>query len=60
MLLIKHDKSFHHLYVLLLLMKPAPGFISGVKGATFGCIERERQALLKFKDLIDNFGILSS
>ena len=63
MLLIKHDKSFHHLsvlIVLLLLMKRAPGFISGVKGATFGRIERERQALLKFKDLIDNFGILSS
>jgi len=63
-LLIKHDKSFHHLYVLvvlLLLMKLAPGFISGVKGATFGCIERERQALLKFKeDLIDNFGLLST
>jgi len=64
MLLIKHDKSFHHLYVLivlLLLMKLAPGFISGVKGATFGCIERERQALLKFKeDLIDDFGLLST
>ncbi|XP_011005468.1 PREDICTED: probable LRR receptor-like serine/threonine-protein kinase At1g34110, partial [Populus euphratica] len=64
MLLIKHDKSFHNLYVLivlLLLMKLAPGFISGVKGATFGCIERERQALLKFKeDLIDDFGILST
>ena len=63
MLLIKNDKSFHHLsvlIVLLLLMKLAPGFISGVKGATFGRIERERQALLKFKDLIDNFGILSS
>jgi hypothetical protein len=63
MLLIKNDKSFHHLsvlIVLLLLMKFAPGFISGVKGATFGRIERERQALLKFKDLIDNFGILSS
>ncbi|KAJ6868229.1 LRR receptor-like serine/threonine-protein kinase FLS2 isoform X2 [Populus alba x Populus x berolinensis] len=64
MLLIKHDKSFHHLYVLivlLLLMKLAPGFISGVKGATFGCIERERQALLKFKDgLIDDSGSLST
>nr|QEZ88174.1 disease resistance family protein /LRR family protein 1 [Populus tomentosa] len=64
MLLIKHDKSFHHLYVLivlLLLMKLAPGFISGVKGATFGCIERERQALLKFKeDLIDDSGLLST
>ncbi|XP_052303302.1 receptor-like protein EIX2 isoform X6 [Populus trichocarpa] len=64
MLLIKHDKSFHNLYVLivlLLLMKLAPGFISGVKGATFGCIERERQALLKFKeDLIDDFGLLST
>jgi len=64
MLPIKHDKSFHHLYVLivlLLLMKLAPGFISGVKGATFGCIERERQALLKFKeDLIDDFGLLST
>jgi len=42
-------------------MKLAPGFISGVKGATFGCIERERQALLKFKeDLIDDFGLLST
>ena len=64
MLLIKHDKWFYLLYVLivlLLLMKPAPGFISGVKGATFGCIERERQALLKFKeDLIDDSGLLST
>nr|QEZ88181.1 disease resistance family protein /LRR family protein 2 [Populus tomentosa] len=64
MLLINHDKSFHLLYVfivLLLLMKLAPGFISGVKGATFGCIERERQALLKFKeDLIDDSGLLST
>jgi Leucine-rich repeat (LRR) protein len=42
-------------------MKLAPGFISGVKGATFGCIEREREALLKFKeDLIDHFGLLST
>jgi hypothetical protein len=42
-------------------MKPAPAFISGVKGATFGCIERERQALLKIKeDLIDDSGLLST
>jgi hypothetical protein len=42
-------------------MKLAPGLISGVKGATFGCIERERRALLKFKeDLIDHFGLLST
>ena len=64
MLLINHDKSFHLLYVLivlLLLMKLAPGFISGVKGATFGCIERERHALLKFKDgIIDDSGLLST
>ncbi|KAI5561941.1 hypothetical protein BDE02_15G020800 [Populus trichocarpa] len=64
MLLIKHDKSFHNLYVLivlLLLLKLAPRFISGVEGATFGCIERERQALLKFKDgLIDDSGFLST
>ncbi|KAJ6868227.1 hypothetical protein NC651_033321 [Populus alba x Populus x berolinensis] len=64
MLLIKHDKSFHLLYVLivlLLLMKLVPAFISGVKGATFGCIERERQALLKFKDgIIDDSGSLST
>ncbi|KAJ6868240.1 LRR receptor-like serine/threonine-protein kinase FLS2 isoform X2 [Populus alba x Populus x berolinensis] len=64
MLLINHDKSFHLLYVLivlLLLMKLAPGFISGVKGATFGCIERERQALLKFKEgIIDDYGLLST
>ncbi|KAJ6868236.1 hypothetical protein NC651_033330 [Populus alba x Populus x berolinensis] len=64
MLMINHDKSFHLLYVLivlLLLMKLAPGFISGVKGATFGCIERERQALLKFKEgIIDDYGLLST
>ena len=64
MLLINHDKSFHLLYVLivlLLLMKLAPGFISGVKGETFGCIERERQALLKFKDgIIHDSGLLST
>nr|XP_034925565.1 receptor-like protein EIX2 [Populus alba] len=64
MLLINHDKSFHLLFVLivlLLLMKLAPGFFSGVKGATFECIERERQALLKFKeDLIDDSGLLST
>nr|TKS17396.1 hypothetical protein D5086_0000014800 [Populus alba] len=42
-------------------MKLAPGFFSGVKGATFECIERERQALLKFKeDLIDDSGLLST
>ncbi|KAJ6868231.1 hypothetical protein NC651_033325 [Populus alba x Populus x berolinensis] len=46
---------------LLCFCPSSPGFISGVKGATFGCIERERQALLKFKeDIIDDSSLLST
>ncbi|KAJ4832473.1 hypothetical protein Tsubulata_000012, partial [Turnera subulata] len=35
--------------------------ISGAEGANLTCIEKERQALLRFKqDLIDEYGVLSS
>uniref|UniRef100_A0A2N9G321 Uncharacterized protein n=1 Tax=Fagus sylvatica TaxID=28930 RepID=A0A2N9G321_FAGSY len=47
--------------LLLLCMKPTLGNYWGVEDANQGCIERERQALLKIKeDLIDDYGHLSS
>ena len=47
--------------VLLLCSKPDLGSCIQVGDAKVGCIERERQALLKFKeDIADDFGILSS
>ncbi|KOM55376.1 hypothetical protein LR48_Vigan10g126800 [Vigna angularis] len=52
-------KSF---YVLLLLSLLASGFSVKLKNSSESeCIERERQALLSFKEgLIDNFGMLST
>ena len=47
--------------VLLLCTKPDLGFSIQAGDAKIGCIEREREALLKFKEDISNdFGILSS
>ncbi|KAK9287956.1 hypothetical protein L1049_016401 [Liquidambar formosana] len=47
----------HVLVMLLLFMKPAIGFNSGVRGeANSRCIEKEREALLKFKQgLVDDY-----
>ncbi|XP_059624900.1 receptor-like protein EIX2 [Cornus florida] len=60
-------KFLHMIVVALLLlcmkMKPAPGlFTSGIgDDANVRCVERERQALLHFKqELIDDCGLLSS
>ncbi|KAL4594971.1 hypothetical protein ACB092_12G057700 [Castanea dentata] len=59
-------KLFHaFLFITLLLhLRPAPGFISGVgvgDANNISCLEGERQALLKFKKgLIDDHGLLSS
>eukprot|EP00258_Populus_trichocarpa_P026674 XP_024442693.1 receptor-like protein EIX1 isoform X4 [Populus trichocarpa] len=54
-------KNYVLIIVLVLLHIPFPGFITGATGGEIGCIERERQALLKFKeDIIDEDGVLSS
>ena len=54
-------KNYVLIIVLVLLHIPFPGFITGATGGKIGCIERERQALLKFKeDIIDEYGVLSS
>ncbi|CAL5322077.1 unnamed protein product [Camellia sinensis] len=64
MMMAEKFHQFLHAFVivvLLLFMKPALGLSSRVEDAKTKCIERERQALLKFKyDLIDDYGILSS
>ncbi|CAL5363248.1 unnamed protein product [Camellia sinensis] len=65
MMMVEKFHQFLHAFVivvLLLFMKPALGLSSRVEvDAKTKCIERERQALLKFKyDLIDDYGILSS
>ncbi|RVW94535.1 Receptor-like protein 12 [Vitis vinifera] len=47
--------------LLLLCVKPGLGSSIGEGDAEIGCIGRERQALLKFKQgIVDDFGILSS
>uniref|UniRef100_A0A6N2KG07 Leucine-rich repeat-containing N-terminal plant-type domain-containing protein n=1 Tax=Salix viminalis TaxID=40686 RepID=A0A6N2KG07_SALVM len=47
--------------VLLLHINPLPEFTTGVTGAKFRCMERDRQALLQFReDLTDDYGVLSS
>ncbi|KAJ6677235.1 LRR RECEPTOR-LIKE KINASE [Salix viminalis] len=54
-------KNYVLIIVLLLLHIPFPGFITGAAGDKNGCRERERQALLKFKEgIIDEYGVLSS
>jgi Leucine-rich repeat (LRR) protein len=54
-------KNYVLIIVLVLLHIPFPGFITGATGGKIGCIERERQALLKFKeDITDEYGVLSS
>ncbi|KAI8030538.1 Receptor-like protein EIX2 [Camellia lanceoleosa] len=62
MMMIEKFRQFLHVFlvvVLLLFMKPALGLSSRVEeDAKTKCIERERQALLKFKDaLIDDYGL---
>ncbi|XP_050270295.1 receptor-like protein EIX2 isoform X2 [Quercus robur] len=58
---IRSHKLLFAIFTLLLLLKPALGFISKVGDDNVWCIERERQALLEFKEsLIDNTNMLSS
>lgn len=57
-------RSLQLLFVFILLslcMKPAVGLSTGDEDAGIKCIERERQALLMFKQgLINEYGHLSS
>jgi EIX receptor 1/2 len=57
----KSVKLLYAIFTLLMHLKLALGFISGVGDGNMGCIERERQALLEFKKgLIDDNNRLSS
>nr|XP_023875823.1 receptor-like protein EIX2 [Quercus suber] len=57
----RSHKLLYAIFTLLLHLKPALGFISKVGDDNVWCIERERQALLEFKEkLIDNTNMLSS
>jgi EIX receptor 1/2 len=64
MIIVMGGRSLKFLYAfltLLLQLKPALGFSSGVGDGSVRCIERERQALLEFKsNLVDDYGGLSS
>jgi hypothetical protein len=56
----KSVKLLYAVFTLLLHLKLALGFISGVGDGNMGCIERERQALLEvIKGLIDDYNRLS-
>ena len=63
MIMVMGGRSLKFLFqflTLLLHLKPALGFSSGVGDDSVRCIERERQALLEFKsNLVDDYSRLS-
>ncbi|XP_059629121.1 receptor-like protein EIX2 [Cornus florida] len=61
-MLFKHFKVLVVLVILWLKLKPGLGLFSNSSvGKVVRCIERERQALLQFKEgVIDDYGVLSS